>query len=145
MFLDPSHRNETFSISGNLGAKATISSFPGYSSVCQLESFKNQRHGLGLSQRIFKIPLSCGTPSDSVTLRVDTLPGWGQPSRTAGFLKPREAACETPDVLAAQQEPTWSVRPGEAPLRRDNALPSSGGPTGTQELQQGASDLPHCP
>lgn len=56
--------------------------------MCQLLSCKGKIYGLHFSQRIFLIPLSCVTPSDSITLRVDILPPQNQPViRIAGFLK----------------------------------------------------------
>lgn len=64
-------------------------------------------------RRFFSLPLSCATPSDSVTLRVGVLPQQGLPIGTAGLLKhvkPRMCC-----LVEAQVE--WKAR-GEAPERR---------------------------
>lgn len=65
------------------------------------------------AEDFFSLPLSCATPSDSVTLRVGVLPQQGLPIGTAGLLKhvkPRMCC-----LVEAQVE--WKAR-GEAPERR---------------------------
>lgn len=69
------------------------------------------------------------TPLSRVTLSQNWyLASAGSAHEDSWIPKAGEAACETQEMLAAQQEPKWSGRLGEAPLCRENTLSPSGGP-----------------